>query len=119
MGYESWPAFCSFDERFGHVQQECYRKYPALKPAKNAQAHLPQGKDPLPKEDQGTTMARGEDVGERRDIQQSSTGTEAEVGRSPLALDHEQLEAQDDEVVQQQQLDLVEGLVQTGDEVMQ
>ncbi|XP_027169476.1 uncharacterized protein LOC113769209 [Coffea eugenioides] len=68
MEYESWPAFCSFCERFGHDQQECYRKFPALRPAKNPQAHLPQPKDPLPQGDQGTTMARGEDVGEWRDV---------------------------------------------------
>ena len=33
---EIWPAFCPFCERFGHVESECFRKDPSLKPVKLA-----------------------------------------------------------------------------------
>nr|XP_027103207.1 uncharacterized protein LOC113724514 [Coffea arabica] len=35
--YENWPEFCHFCERFGHDQQLCFKKNPALKPNKNSQ----------------------------------------------------------------------------------
>nr|XP_027099129.1 uncharacterized protein LOC113718420 [Coffea arabica] len=39
VDYESWPAFCSFCQRAGHAEAECFRKNPALKPAKGAGTH--------------------------------------------------------------------------------
>ena len=35
----SWPAFCSFCQRAGHAEAECFRKNLALKPAKGAGTH--------------------------------------------------------------------------------
>ena len=35
--YENWPEFCSFCERFGHEEQQCFKKHPTLKPTKISQ----------------------------------------------------------------------------------
>ncbi|XP_071928035.1 uncharacterized protein [Coffea arabica] len=32
--FEGWPAFCTFCTRFGHTDEECFRKHPLLRPPK-------------------------------------------------------------------------------------
>ncbi|XP_071909527.1 uncharacterized protein [Coffea arabica] len=99
MEYEKWPAFCSFCERFGHDQQECFPKFSALKPVKKPQQT--QNSVSAPTGDQGKPQGRGEDVGERRDLQQLATGTEAAMERAPVLVDHGQIEAMDGEQVEE------------------
>ena len=58
--YEKWPAFCSFCERFGHAQQDCFRKFPDLKPV----AAQPQPSSKAAGE-QGRMQRREEEAGEQ------------------------------------------------------
>nr|XP_027122211.1 uncharacterized protein LOC113739165 [Coffea arabica] len=60
MEYEKWPAFCPFCERFGHVQQDCFKKFSDLKPVA-AQAMASSGAV----EDHGRLKGREEDEGEQ------------------------------------------------------
>lgn len=58
--YEDWPNYCTYCERIGHSDQECFRKNPELKPkprveqqGKAAQPAKPPQQVSVPRQDKG------------------------------------------------------------------
>ena len=73
--YESWPKFCGFCSRFGHEEDECYRRNPDLQPPKGLRKRTGKAMEVYrPKVNNGQCLQQRETLTKQVESQQRTDG---------------------------------------------